>query len=559
MRKRLLYLTNDQLAAYEWERGGLTIGHALRLSSGQAFPNDEAGWEAFSGHLAASPNIPVYLLADLVEEDFQRDSLPHVLGRARRKLVQRRLGQLYRDTPYRQAAPQGRETEGRKDDRMLFSALTNAGLLKPWLDAILEQRAPLAGIYSPPLLSAALVRKFGIASGHLLLTTHQSGGLRQSYFQGKYLKFSRLTPLTDHSPATVAETVARETAKTRQFLSSTRQLPRNEAMEVVILDQDPSLPQIEAACPDTDTLAYRFLDLEDTARQLGLQGLPPGLYGEALFLFLLGRSAPASHYAPPEQTRFFRLWQARIALYGLSFSALAGGLLWAGSNALDALEYHRQGLQMASETRTAQAQHQAIVGSLPPTAASPQDMKAAVQIEQMISRNASTPAELFGIVSRALDALPQIRIDQLQWQVAETPGTTAEPANPPAARPQPAAEPALSLSKGGEEAPPAALIGIPQKPYQILLIEGEVSPFPSTGPGQAKNDYRTALESVRQFAAELGKNRQLQVEITRLPLDTRPAVRLEGKAGNGDASAPAHFALKLVWKPVPSLSKWPEG
>lgn len=537
MRKRLLYLTNDQLAAYEWKRGGLTMG--------QAFPNDEAGWEAFSRHVAASPNIPVYLLADLVEEDFQRDSLPHVLGRARRRLVQRRLGQLYRDTPYRQAAPQGRETEGRKDDRMLFSALTNAGLLKPWLDAILEQKAPLAGIYSPPLLSAALVRKFGIASGHLLLTTRQSGGLRQSYFQGRYLKFSRLTPLIDHSPAAVAETVARETAKTRQFLSSTRQLPRDEAMEVVILDQGPSLPQIEAACPDTDALAYRFLDLEDTARRLGLKGQAQGLHGEALFLFLLGRSAPPSHYAPPEQTRFFRLWQARIALYGLSLSALAGGLLWAGSNALDALEYHRQGLQMASETRTAQAQHQAIVGSLPPTAASPQDMKAAVQIEQMISRNASTPAELFGIVSRALDALPQIRIDQLQWQVAESPGTAAEPA----ARPQPAAEPALSLSKGGEEAPPAALIGIPQKPYQILLIEGEVSPFPSTGSGQAKNDYRTALESVRQFATELGKNRQLQVEITRLPLDVRPSARLEGKAGNGDAAAKASFSLKLVWKP----------
>ncbi|MDP3483596.1 MAG: hypothetical protein Q8S05_09850, partial [Sulfuricella sp.] len=77
-RRQLLYLTNDQLTAYQWEKGS--------HSAGRSFPNDETGWEAFSRHLAGSQNTPIYLLADLIEEDFQRDSLPHVLGRSRRAL-----------------------------------------------------------------------------------------------------------------------------------------------------------------------------------------------------------------------------------------------------------------------------------------------------------------------------------------------------------------------------------------------------------------------------------------------------------------------------------------
>ncbi len=104
-RKQLLYLTNDQLTAYQWEKGSHSIGHI--------FPNDEDGWEDFSLYLGGSHNTLTYLLADLVEEDFQRDTLPHVLGRSRQALVQRRLSQLYRDTPYRQAIRQGREESGR--------------------------------------------------------------------------------------------------------------------------------------------------------------------------------------------------------------------------------------------------------------------------------------------------------------------------------------------------------------------------------------------------------------------------------------------------------------
>lgn len=519
-RRQLLYLTNDQLTAYQWEKGS--------HSAGRSFPNDETGWEAFSRHLAGSQDTPTYLLADLIEEDFQRDNLPHVLGRSRRALVQRRLGQLYRDTPYRQAIRQGREEQGRKDDRMLFSALTNAELLKPWLDAILKQKAPLTGIYSPALLSAALVKKLGLAGDNLLLVTHQSSGLRQSFFQGSALKFSRLTPLADHNPDTVADTTARETANTRQFLASARLLPRSATLDAVILAHGEGLQRLQSACRDTPAMAHRFLDPADAAALLGLKNPGSVSLCDPLFLSLLGHALPASHYAQAEQTRCFNLWQARLVLYILSAGVVTGALLSAGANGLEAQQHYQQSRQMAMETSVAQSQYQAVVRSLPHTAASPQNMKAAVNIEQMISRNAPEPAQLLGIVSRALDTLPQIRIDQLHWQVS------AEAESADSQQPMP-------VPGGEEQAPAAALIGIPKKPNQILLIEGEVVSL--------RQDYRTALESVRRFAAELGKNKPLKAEIMRSPLDIRPTAKLTGSAGTEETDTKARFVLKLTLRP----------
>jgi len=523
-RRQLLYLTNDQLTTYQGEKGD--------HSADRSFPNNEAGWENFSRYLAGSQNTPTYLLADLIEEDFQLDSLPHVLGRSRRALIQRRLGQLYHDTPYRQAIQQGRAEYGRKDDQMLFSALTNVGLLKPWLDAILQQKVPLTGIYSPALLSATLIKKLDLASDNLLLVTHQSSGLRQSFFQGSALKFSRLTPLPDHNPDTVADTTARETANTQQFLASARLLPRGKTLDTVILAHGEELQRLQSTCQDTPAMAHRVLDLADAAARLGLKNPNSVSLCDPLFLSLLG-ATPASHYAQAEQTRYFSLWQARLVLYILSAGVVTGALLSAGANSLEALQHYQKNQQIAVETSLTQSQYQAIVRSLPHTAASPQDMKAAVNIEQMVTHNAPAPTQLLGIVSRALDILPQIRIDQLHWRVSTETETTDNSAD--------SQQQQVPVPGVAEQAPAAALIGVPQKPNQILLIEGEVVSL--------KQDYRTALESVRLFATELGKNKLLRAEITRPPLDIKPTVKLTGNTGTEETDTKARFILKLTLRP----------
>ena len=73
--KHLLYLTSDQLCAYEWQGG--------RLTGGTLFANDAAGVDAFMDYIDQHHRTaPIYILADLIEEDFQRVTMPHVRGRA---------------------------------------------------------------------------------------------------------------------------------------------------------------------------------------------------------------------------------------------------------------------------------------------------------------------------------------------------------------------------------------------------------------------------------------------------------------------------------------------
>lgn len=523
MAKHLLYLTNNQLTAAIWDNGA--------LSDGQTFDNYASGWQKFSEYLAGYPDVAAFLLTDLIEEDFQRENIPHVLGLARQNLIQRRLANLYRDTPYREASHQGRAKEGRRDDQMLFSALTNAPLLKPWLEELQKQKIAVAGIYSVALLSPLLFKKLDLGKEPALLVTQQSSGLRQSYFQGGYLRFSRLTPETAWSPEAVAEIAESEMAKTRQFLASTRLMARGAAINIVVVADAEIIAHLRPLCPETGGMSYRFIDLNEARQVFGLKKLVDLKLCDRLFLSLLGSKRVASHYATFEQIRFHALSQVRAAFNFLSATTLAGALIWASGDGLDALRATNLARRARMETQETLARHQATLTSMPITVANPHDMKAAVDLEQMIAKNAPAPIPLLTLISRALDTLPQIKIHELNWQVSETDGAAPDAS---AAPPPPAA--------AGEAQPlSASLIGIPAKPFEIVTLEGEVVPF--------KNDYRTALESVHQMVAELQKDKQLKVEIIKPPLDVRPTVKLASEAGNDEALAKPLFSLKLVWKP----------
>nr|WP_314859155.1 hypothetical protein [uncultured Undibacterium sp.] len=295
MAKHLLYLTNNQLSAVIWDKG--------ELSDVRFFDNYASGWSKFADYLADMTILPAYFLTDLIEEDFQRDTIPHVFGSARKNLIERRLNSLYRDTPYRDATRQGRDKQGRKDDQMLFSALTNPQLLKPWVDALQNLKIDIAGIFSVALLNPMLLKHLNLGKQAALLVTHQSTGLRQSFFQDGYLRFSRLAPETAWSPESIADTTTVEIGKTRQFLASTRQLARGAPLEIVVVAQDEILTRLQERTVTEDGTQYRFIDLNEARQIFKMPASLELTYCDPLFLSLLGTQRIASHYATAEQTR----------------------------------------------------------------------------------------------------------------------------------------------------------------------------------------------------------------------------------------------------------------
>lgn len=516
MRKQLFYLTNTELTARQWQAG--------KLSDGQTFQNDEAGWQALAVYLEARKHVPIFILLDLIEEDFHRDTMPHVFGTTRRNLIERRLQQLYRDTPFRHASHQGREKTGRKDDVMLFNALTNAPLLKPWIDTILSRQVPVAGMFSTALLSTALYKKIQLGKEPVLFITHQSAGLRQSFFYNGYLRFSRLTKLPDPDADSVAEVARVEIGKTRLFLANTRQLQRGESLTVVVLANSGTLQSMQAMNLGSDGNSYRFVQQDEAQRILGIKQRSSQPVLDALLLTMLARTTPASHYALLEQSHAYALWKSRIILYVLSGATVAGCVFWSGANVLEAIDEHGQYTQLIKETARDEQRYQRIVESMPKTDVNPHDMKSAVDLHELIAQHNSTPKTMLMIISQALDRIPQLNLDELSWEVSDQTGAT-NPAEPPAAN----------------GAVSATLIGVPAKPAEIVMLKGEVLPF--------ENDYRTALERVSQFSNDLMKNKHIQVSALKLPLDIRSSATLNGEAGNPDNTTPARFELKITWSP----------
>ncbi|MET0265042.1 MAG: hypothetical protein ABW202_05460 [Duganella sp.] len=525
LNRHVLYLSNEQLCAWRWQRG--------RLAGGACFSADSAGVEAFLDYLEPHARTPVWLLTDLIEEDFQRLQLPHVGGRAGAQLLQRRLLQQYRDTPFRHHEIQGREPAGRRDDTVLLSALTNPGAVQPWLDALEQLRVPLAGLYSTTLLSEQLVRKLGWRNQHLLLLSQQSAGWRQSYFQQGQLKFSRLTPAIDRDGNPV--NIASETAKTQQFLTSVRLMARGNVLETVVIAAAVQLPALAEQCSEGPETAFRFEPLEQVAQQLGVAAPDDARtapLADTMWLGLLARNRPASHYTLGPLQRYYHLWRARVSLYVASATLATVAVCAIGVNLWQASTAKTEAARLNAEARTFDQRYNAVMAAMPPRVTTTANMRAAINVERMLALQGPTPWPMVAMVSQALEQSPQIRLLQLDWKV-DLPGARAGSAQ------------AVVNNAGGAPASVAPmsslLAGIPVRPPQALLLEAEIL--------ADEDDYRQAVDTMQAFAQQLAANPRLLVQVDKPPLDTRPSVRLQGKAGAQAAAAHPKFTLNLVWKP----------
>ncbi|NRR31858.1 hypothetical protein HSX11_16910 [Oxalobacteraceae bacterium] len=523
-RKQLFYLTSDQLWAYQWEGG--------QLSEGVAFGADRAGIDAFMDYVHAQGKHPIYLLADLIEEDFQRQQMPHVPGRAGRQLVARRLAQQFRETPYRHVSVQGRESEGRRDDIVLLCGLNNPSILTPWIEALESLKAPLAGLYSTALLGDTLVKKLALKHEHLLLVTQQSAGLRQSFFLNGKLKFSRLTLAVDRDGAPV--NVAGETAKTQQFLTSTRLIDRGNVLHTVIVAPPEQIARLEPLCQNGLETAYHFLPMRAAAAACGQPDTPA--LADRLLLHVLGKLLPTSHYTLGDARRFYQLWRARLAMFGAAIAICTVSLAWVGSNLWHYVDDSSRAEHLSAEADQFDTRYRAALSNMPPAVARTANMKAAVTIEQMMQKQAPAPQDMLMMLGSALDRAPQIRIVQLDWRV--TPPGVKAPVN---ANPNQMGTAQASGTPGTATPLSSLLLGIPRKPAQSLHVEAEVD--------TAEDNYRSIVDGMNQFTQELARRPNLIVEIEQPPFDTRSSAKLSGKAGASASGNKSKFTLNLVWNP----------
>ena len=133
------------------------------------------------------------LLVDLPDEAHHLETLPFIRGRDRRPMLARRQEHLFGDTPFRSYLSLGRERSGRRDERILFAALTRPATIQPWLQRIVQSPCILAEVVSTSFLSQALAAPLHSGATPFLLVHTTPAGLRVSCFENSQLRFSRLT------------------------------------------------------------------------------------------------------------------------------------------------------------------------------------------------------------------------------------------------------------------------------------------------------------------------------------------------------------------------------
>ena len=488
--KTLLFLTTAHFQAYAWDSDD--------LSAAQSFSNDLAGREQFSVYLKQHRE-PAFLLVDVIEEDFRLESVPHLTGKNRRELIARKFEQYYRNTPFRQAGVLRRQTEGRRDDEMLFSALTNPQRILPWLDTLLSNCIPLIGIHSLPNISAPLLE--GIKSEHvLLLSWEKQAGLRQTYFHQKRLHFSRLTPIGVAN--SFIETVANETPRTQQYLKSLSLPLPGEILDVHIVCHEHDKLALESQLHDTPDLRYSYLDIQTLDNNLPANTNFQDSDATPLFLHLLATKPPASHYGNSTHTHFYLVWRLRWLLFGLATIAALLSIIWSMNSIWQGRNYVSETEPLLTQAAQLTRQTTAITAKFPVTAIPAADMKTAVALVHTLSNYSPLPEKILSPLSSALDQFTRIRLNKLSWQASAS------------------------------DAAPSAY------PAQNITLDGELLDF--------GNDFRSALAYLESFQQILRQN-GYEVIAQTLPLDISPKGSITGDLKSMQDKA-AQFTLKLIWR-----------
>lgn len=511
--KLLAYHSGKHTEVLTWQHGNLSASHV--------FNADKGGIAEFAAHLEKHAKLPLYFVVDVIEEDFRLETIPHIRGRSRAALINRKLGQTFRNEAYRHTALQERDTEGRRDDRLLLAALTNSASIRPWIDAALECRIALAGIYSVPLLSQAIIRKLGLdKTPHLLLVARQGeGGLRQSYFQNGHLKLSRLVSLVGNNPDELIDAVSEESAKIQQYLNNQRLLPRDQPLEIRLLFKEDECDSLINGCDSTP--AHHFLpqELRDTAAALRLDS---SAAADAKFLYLqfLARHRVGNHYAGTRETRYWRLTRAALAMKSGGIVLAAFGILSAAVHIADGLNLAAQTEQTRSQAERLEAEAHAMRSAFPSLPAAPDILKGTVELAETLTARPRTPETLLALVSRALGELPQVRLQRFKWVLSANPDQDI----------------------GAKSSVPATNQAAPGKDgekLEIALLEGEIAPF---------TNYREALTAVERLTARLNTTPGLQAIPLALPIDTGSQAQLKGSLNKDTQPPAANFSLKLIYR-----------
>ena len=506
--RHLLYFTAEDHYLY-------TAAHG-RLELAARFSGDDLGVGAFREFLRGREGALFALLADLAGEDFHEDQVPVLRGADREGVIQRRLAQRYRDTRLAAALSLGKVHTGqRRNERVLLTSFTNTQQFAPWLDALEEAGARLAGVYSVPLLAPALAARLGARGTRALVVTADRAGLRQCFVENGKLRFARLERTVDMVPQALAAFVRSETLRLIQYLITLRALPREGApLPALVVAPPGERALFEQALVSDARVAFHTIDGADARHAVRLRSAPEGSGGEALYLQLAARKPPREQFASRADRRSYFLWQLQRGLIAAGAAGFAACALFSGARWIEAMGAGERAEIQTREARIATQQYERITATFPVTQTSTENLRVAVVEFRRIAERSASPEAAFVHAARVLDRFPQMEVEAINWGV----GKPGEP-------------------RGGKPVPAEAKAPTQGDAIVQFALSGRVN-------ATQRNDYRGITAQVQRFAEALASN-GYELERTQLPFDITSEGTLTGDIGAAEPTEAPRFTITL--------------
>lgn len=409
--QRILYLNADGLSPFVVERG--------EIHAAPPFSTGEQGLTAFDAYLRnCPPDTPLTLLVDLPDESHQLESVPFVRGRDRQPMIARRQNQLFGETPYRTYLSLGRAKEGRRDEQILFAALTRPGVIQPWLERIQHSSCILARMVSVGFLSRTLITPHRASPAPLLLAHVTPAGLRVSCFDKGQLRFTRLTPLKPGACPPSGKVLQTEVQRSFDYLSAQRILPRKGKTTAHVLAL-PDAPAEPITGENTEHgLAFEILDPQPLAQILRLKSRLTSADSLPLLLQALATTPHLPQFAPAEALAEHRLRRAAQAIGALGAATLLISLGITTANLLDARGQRHLAETRLLQVRATEKHLKAVTDAMPATPLPLEQLSLTLATAKaLISTNAG-PEPALRQLAAALAPLPGFKLRHIEWTVS---------------------------------------------------------------------------------------------------------------------------------------------
>ena len=513
--KQVFYITSKELVVYHCEKG--------QVHEAGRFTSTDHGYETFETFLSCWSHCVSYLLVDVIEEEYRHDTIPHVSGGDRSAMIERKLRQAYRNTPYRCGQVIGRKNDGRRDDEVLFSALTNPHALSAWLKELQLYKVPIVGMYSVPLVSQGLMSALALKDPYALLVSLQDHAfLRQSFFNHRVFKASRLSPLSTIHEDSYSKGFVQELEKNQRYLRNLRLLPHTERLDIYILTTPEFAETHLSGLNNNEQMNFHFVELDYASQSIGLESAPDGNNCTPLFAQLItGKALPVNYLAKSER-RFYSLYRIRKTLTACTAALSALAILWSGYNIIAANEIDDKTAEVQHNTIQLYERYQHEAGRLPLVSVSPAEMRDVVEVHTQLLAKRAKPEQLLARISQHVKAFPNIAIEHIDWQVIEN---------------------VEEFSATNARATVHVAEHLIERGNEVIEIDAYLISSEAT--------YIKAFDVVHAFIDALrSETLFVDVQATSMPIDAHPQSSLIGIAGSDDFVIEQAFSIRIVVEPI---------